>query len=61
MTHVTHEPPLSYDEFLARATADPAVAGLLLKGSRAHAGMITEHSDQALFSHSYGERTCSAG
>ncbi|MFJ9006149.1 hypothetical protein [Streptomyces canus] len=49
MTHVTPQPPLSYDEFLARATADPAVAGLLLKGSRAHDGMTTEHSDHDVY------------
>ncbi|MDI5910477.1 MULTISPECIES: hypothetical protein [Streptomyces] len=49
MTHVTPQPPLSYEEFLARATADPGVAGLLLKGSRAHDGMTTEHSDHDVY------------
>lgn len=38
MTHVTPQHPLPYDEFVARATADPGVAGLLLKDSCAHVG-----------------------
>lgn len=49
MTQLTPQPPLSYDEFLASATADPDVAGLLLKGSRAHDGMATEHSDHDVY------------
>ncbi|MFG1665380.1 hypothetical protein [Streptomyces sp. Y7] len=40
---------LTYDAFVALATADPAVAGLVLKGSRAHEGMITLHSDHDLY------------
>jgi predicted nucleotidyltransferase len=34
----------AYDELLARAEADPVVAGLVLTGSHAR-GMATEHSD----------------
>ncbi|MGW7583974.1 hypothetical protein ACWGKU_37030 [Kitasatospora sp. NPDC054768] len=34
--------------FVADATADPAVVGLVLKGSRAHDGMTTRHSDHDL-------------
>ncbi|MFI1660232.1 hypothetical protein ACH4ZU_35745 [Streptomyces sp. NPDC020472] len=41
--------PLSYDEFVALASADAAVVGLVLKGSRAHEGMTTEHSDHDLY------------
>ncbi|MFE6617654.1 hypothetical protein [Streptomyces sp. NPDC057740] len=40
---------LTYDAFVALATADPAVVGLVLKGSRAHDGMATEHSDHDLY------------
>jgi hypothetical protein len=46
---VTHHIPLSYDAFVARATADPAVVGLLLKGSFAHDGVATEHSDHDVY------------
>jgi hypothetical protein len=42
-------PPLTYDSFVALATADPAVVGLVLKGSRAHEGMATEYSDHDLY------------
>ena len=41
--------PLSYDTLVTLATADSAVAGLVLKGSRAHDGMATEHSDHDLY------------
>ncbi|MFD8049794.1 hypothetical protein ACFV5E_40885 [Streptomyces chartreusis] len=41
--------PLTYDAFVGLATADPAVVGLVLKGSRAHEGMITRHSDHDLY------------
>jgi hypothetical protein len=41
--------PLTYEAFLAHATADPAVVGLVLKGSHAHDGMATEHSDRDLY------------
>ncbi|MEU8515774.1 hypothetical protein AB0C76_29980 [Kitasatospora sp. NPDC048722] len=37
--------PLEYQAFVDRATADPDVVGLVLKGSHAHEGMATEHSD----------------
>ncbi|MGV9381456.1 hypothetical protein ACWDRB_36970 [Nonomuraea sp. NPDC003707] len=41
--------PLTYRSFVELATADPAVVGLVLKGSRAHDGMVTEHSDHDLY------------
>lgn len=41
--------PLTYDAFVELATADTAVVGLVLKGSRAHDGMVTEHSDHDLY------------
>ncbi|MGW6903325.1 hypothetical protein [Streptomyces sp. NPDC054940] len=41
--------PLTYDAFVTLATADPAVVGLVLKGSRAHDGMATEYSDHDLY------------
>ncbi|MFD8009293.1 hypothetical protein [Streptomyces sp. NPDC058955] len=41
--------PLSYATFVDLATADPAVVGLVLKGSQAHEGMVTEHSDHDLY------------
>lgn len=41
--------PLTYDSFVKLALADPAVVGLVLKGSRAHEGMVTEHSDHDLY------------
>ncbi|MCW8383229.1 hypothetical protein [Streptomyces justiciae] len=41
--------PFAYDGFVERATADPAVVGLVLKGSRAHDGMVTRHSDHDLY------------
>ena len=41
--------PLTYDAFVELAAADPAVVGLVLKGSRAHEGMITEYSDHDLY------------
>ncbi|SDM33056.1 hypothetical protein SAMN04487981_101148 [Streptomyces sp. cf386] len=40
---------LTYDAFIELATADPAVVGLVLKGSRAHDSMATEHSDHDLY------------
>ncbi|WP_060884311.1 hypothetical protein [Streptomyces caniscabiei] len=42
-------PALSYDAFVELATADPAAVGLVLKGSRAHEGMTTAHSDHDLY------------
>jgi hypothetical protein len=46
---MTAQKPLTYDAFVELATADPAVVGLVLKGSRAHQGMTTEHSDHDLY------------
>jgi hypothetical protein len=43
------EPPLTPDAFLAHATADPDVLGLVLKGSHAHDGMVTLHSDHDVY------------
>ncbi|MFI0965884.1 hypothetical protein ACH4S8_31495 [Streptomyces sp. NPDC021080] len=41
--------PLTYDAFVELATADPDVVGLVLKGSRAHVGMVTPYSDHDLY------------
>jgi hypothetical protein len=41
--------PLTYDAFVELAVADSAVVGLVLKGSQAHEGMITRHSDHDLY------------
>ncbi|WP_328558500.1 hypothetical protein [Streptomyces coelicoflavus] len=41
--------PLTYDAFAELAAADPAVVGLVLKGSRAHDGMTTRHSDHDVY------------
>jgi hypothetical protein len=41
--------PLTYDAFVELATADPAVVGLVLKGSQAHDGMVTPYSDHDLY------------
>lgn len=46
---MTAHPPLSYEAFVDLATADPAVVGLVLKGSRAHQGMTTQYSDHDLY------------
>ncbi|MDX3861449.1 hypothetical protein [Streptomyces europaeiscabiei] len=43
------QPMPSYDAFVEVAAADPAVVGLVLKGSRAHEGMTTEYSDHDLY------------
>ncbi|MFE1349079.1 hypothetical protein [Streptomyces sp. NPDC058757] len=40
---------MTYEAFVDLAVADPAVVGLVLKGSRAHEGMTTEHSDHDLY------------
>ncbi|MFI9161040.1 hypothetical protein [Kitasatospora aureofaciens] len=40
---------LDFTALVADATADPAVVGLVLKGSRAHDGMTTRHSDHDLY------------
>ncbi|WP_051852169.1 hypothetical protein [Streptomyces sp. NRRL F-5650] len=41
--------PMSYEAFVARAVGDPGVVGLVLKGSHAHEGMVTPHSDHDLY------------
>ncbi|MET9825146.1 hypothetical protein ABZ038_26685 [Streptomyces sp. NPDC006349] len=41
--------PVTYETFLARAVADPDVVGLVLKGSHAHDGTVTRHSDHDLY------------
>lgn len=41
--------PLTYDAFVELASADPAVVGLVLKGSQAHDGMATAYSDHDLY------------
>ncbi|MFJ8630860.1 hypothetical protein [Streptomyces sp. NPDC093568] len=41
--------PLTYDAFVEHAEADQAVVGLVLKGSQAHEGMTTDHSDHDLY------------
>ncbi|WP_089102489.1 hypothetical protein [Streptomyces hyaluromycini] len=46
---MTAQQPITYDAFVALAAADPAVVGLVLKGSRAHEGMTTGHSDHDLY------------
>lgn len=46
---MTAQQPITYDAFVELAAADPAVVGLVLKGSRAHEGMTTEHSDHDLY------------
>ncbi|MFF4660625.1 hypothetical protein [Streptomyces sp. NPDC001381] len=46
---MTAQQPLTYDAFVELAVADSAVLGLVLKGSHAHDGMITPHSDHDLY------------
>ncbi|WP_246212248.1 hypothetical protein [Streptomyces abyssomicinicus] len=46
---MTAQQPIAYDAFVELAVADPAVLGLVLKGSQAHDGMITPHSDHDLY------------
>ncbi|MFI0976302.1 hypothetical protein ACH4SP_04635 [Streptomyces sp. NPDC021093] len=46
---MTAQQPLAYDGFVELAASDSAVVGLVLKGSRAHEGMTTEHSDHDLY------------
>jgi hypothetical protein len=46
---MTAQQPLTYDAFVELAAADSAVVGLVLKGSQAHEGMITQHSDYDLY------------
>ncbi|WP_258054514.1 hypothetical protein [Streptomyces sp. Ru71] len=46
---MTDQEHISYDAFVRLAAADPAVVGLVLKGSRAHEGMTTAYSDHDLY------------
>lgn len=46
---MTARPAPTYAEFVELATADRAVVGLVLKGSQAHDGMVTEYSDHDLY------------
>ncbi|MER5716480.1 hypothetical protein [Streptomyces sp. NPDC002132] len=46
---MTARQPLTYEVSVDLAVADPAVVGLVLKGSRAHEGMVTPHSDHDLY------------
>ncbi|MFG3345991.1 hypothetical protein ACGF1Z_13125 [Streptomyces sp. NPDC048018] len=46
---MTARQPLTYAAFVELASADPAVVGLVLKGSQAHEGMATTHSDHDLY------------
>ncbi|MCF2530750.1 hypothetical protein [Yinghuangia soli] len=41
--------PLTYEAFVTRAVADPAVVGIVLKGSHAHDGMAGPHSDHDVY------------
>jgi hypothetical protein len=42
-------PELTYAELLSRIADDPAVVGLVLKGSHAHDGMATQYSDRDVY------------
>ncbi|MFH9424234.1 hypothetical protein [Streptomyces sp. NPDC017529] len=46
---MTAQNPITYEAFVELAAADPSVVGLVLKGSRAHEGMTTKHSDHDLY------------
>ncbi|MGI5197618.1 hypothetical protein ACQEVY_28980 [Streptomyces sp. CA-288835] len=46
---MTAQQPLTYDAFVELARADSAVVGIVLKGSKAHEGMTTKHSDHDLY------------
>ncbi|WP_205327968.1 hypothetical protein [Glycomyces sp. YM15] len=46
---MTETPPLTFDDAVRIAEADPAVVGLFLIGSNAMEGLTTEHSDHDLF------------
>ncbi|MCX4706528.1 hypothetical protein [Streptomyces sp. NBC_01373] len=46
---MTDQQPLTYDAFVELAAADPAVVGLVLKGSQSHDGMVTPYSDHDLY------------
>ncbi|MFD8717255.1 hypothetical protein ACFV2H_04280 [Streptomyces sp. NPDC059629] len=46
---MTAQQPLAYDAFVELAAADPAVVGLVLKGSQAYDGMVTPYSAHDLY------------
>jgi hypothetical protein len=46
---MTAQQPITFHAFVELAATDPAVVGLVLKGSRAHEGMTTEYSDHDLY------------
>lgn len=46
---MTAQQLLTYNAFVKTAVADPAVVGLVLKGSQAHEGMVTRYSDHDLY------------
>ncbi|MFI9545841.1 hypothetical protein ACIHAR_18265 [Streptomyces sp. NPDC052016] len=46
---MTIRPPSAYEDLVTRAGAEPAVVGLVLKGSQAHDGMATGHSDHDVY------------
>jgi hypothetical protein len=46
---MTEAAALTYDAFIRVAGDDPAVVGLVLIGSQAHDGLVTEHSDHDLW------------
>ncbi|MER6677633.1 hypothetical protein [Streptomyces sp. NPDC000983] len=46
---MTAQQPHTYDAFVELAVTDSAVLGLVLKGSQAHDGMVTPHSDHDLY------------
>ncbi|KOV70031.1 hypothetical protein ADL01_22010 [Streptomyces sp. NRRL WC-3618] len=46
---MTAQQNLTYDAFVELATADSSIVGLVLKGSHAHDGMTTKHSDHDLY------------
>lgn len=48
ISHPSHH-LTDYAALMAHATAVPTVLGLVLKGSHAHEGMVTEHSDHDVY------------
>ncbi|GAA3820060.1 hypothetical protein [Streptomyces chiangmaiensis] len=46
---MTAQQPLTFDKIVELAAADSAIVGVVLKGSHAHQGMTTEHSDHDLY------------
>lgn len=49
LASMTEAASLTYGEFTRIAENDPAVVGLVLIGSQAHDGLVTEHSDHDLW------------